>query len=106
MSYQEILKPYREEVAERYPLVMERVELMSTEETAALPYRDFFCQAALFLQELRKEEAEITEGRAEKRTQEEWQSIKDAGRRVWKDVQCPLCGYPFFDNLCVSRKNL
>ncbi len=83
MSYQEILKPYREEVAERYPLVMERVELMSTEETAALPYRDFFCQAALFLQELRKEEAEITEGRAEKRTQEEWQSIN---KKLYEEI--------------------
>lgn len=83
MSYQEILKPYREEVMERYPLVMDRVEQMSKEETVSLPYRNFFNQVALFLQKLRKEEAEITEGRAKSRTREEWQSIN---RKLFEEI--------------------
>ena len=75
MSYQEILTPYREEVAERYPLVMERIERISTEETVPLPYREYFQQAALFLQQIKKEEAVITAGQADKRSLKEWQQI-------------------------------
>ena len=75
MSYQEVLKPYREAVEERYPLVMERIERIGEEETVPQPYRDYFRQVALFLQRLRKEEAEITEGKANTRTLEEWQQV-------------------------------
>ena len=32
MGYQEIWQPYREEVEERFPLVMERLRLVSQEE--------------------------------------------------------------------------
>lgn len=75
MSYQDVLKPYREEVAERYPLVMERIEQIGMEETVQKPYRDYFQHVAHFFQELRKEEAAITEGQAEKRTLTEWQKV-------------------------------
>lgn len=75
MSYQEVLKPYREEVAERYPLVMERLEQIETEETVAEPYRDYFRKVAQFLQMLKKEEEVLTGGGADKRTFEEWQKV-------------------------------
>lgn len=75
MSYQEVLKPYREEVAERYPLVMGRISQITEEETVPQPYRDYFCQAALLLQEIQKEEAAVTEGQADRRSLEEWQQV-------------------------------
>lgn len=78
MSYQEVLKPYREEVAERYLLVMERIAQIPEEETVSKPYRDYFCHAAFFLQELRKEEAAITGGQADGRSLLEWQKINKA----------------------------
>ena len=83
MSYQEVFKPYREEVEERYPLVMERVEQIETEETVAQPFRDYFRQVALFLQTIRKEEEELTGGRAENRTLEEWQKIN---RELYQEI--------------------
>ena len=75
MSYQEILKPYQEEVAERYPLVMERIEQIRREKTVPQPYRDYFYKAASFLQEIKQEEEIITGGQADNRTLEEWQQI-------------------------------
>lgn len=78
MSYQEVLKPYREEVAERYPLVMERIEQIETEETVAQPFRNYFRQVALFLKAIRKEEEEITSGHAKNRTIQEWQKVNHA----------------------------
>lgn len=83
MSYQEVLRPYREEVEERYPLVMERIEQIVTEETVQKPYREYFRQAALFLQEIEKEEAAITGGAADRRTLEEWQQVN---RSLYQEI--------------------
>ncbi|MCI8483918.1 MAG: aminopeptidase [Lachnospiraceae bacterium] len=73
MSAQEIWQPYREEVKERFPLVMERLEKIETEETVDQPYREYFRQAASFLVRLKKLEEEVTEGRWQKKSLEEMQ---------------------------------
>lgn len=78
MSYQEVLQQYRDEVEERYPLVMERIAQIETEETVLEPYRSYFRHAARFLQEIKKEEAALTSGQADSRTLAEWQQINRA----------------------------
>lgn len=83
MSYQEVLKPYREEVAERYPLVMERIEQIRMEKTVPQPYRDYFYKAASFLQEIKQEEEIITGGQAENRTLEEWHQVN---HRLYEEI--------------------
>lgn len=67
MGYREIWQPYREEVEERFPLVMGRLEQIETEETVKQPYRDYFRQVAAFLQKLGALEEEIASGDWEKR---------------------------------------
>ena len=62
MSYQEIMEPYNQEVEERYPLVMERLEQMLTEETVEEPFRSFFRQGAAFIMQLHHAEQRIREG--------------------------------------------
>ena len=42
MGYCEVWQPYREAVKERYPLVLERLEQIETEETVKQPYLDYF----------------------------------------------------------------
>ena len=49
MGYREIWEAYKKEVEERFPLVMERLELLGEEETVPQPYRDYFRQVAAFL---------------------------------------------------------
>ena len=49
MSYWEIYQPYRREVEERYPLVMERIAQICAEETAKEPFRGYFVKAAEFV---------------------------------------------------------
>ncbi len=83
MSYQEVLKPYREEVAERYPLVMERIEQIRMEETVPQPYRDYFYKVASFLQEIKQEEETITGGQADSRTSSQWQQIN---HKLYEDI--------------------
>lgn len=62
MGYQEIWQPYREEVEERFPLVMGRLEQIMAEETVPQPYRGYFRQASSFLLRLAALEQEITSG--------------------------------------------
>ncbi|MCI8282196.1 MAG: aminopeptidase [Lachnospiraceae bacterium] len=62
MSYQQIYKPYREEVRERYPLVMERIGRILEEETVSEPFRGYFRNAAGFVMKLYKEQEEISKG--------------------------------------------
>ena len=62
MSYQQIYKPYREEVRERYPLVMERIGRILEEETVSEPFRGYFRNAAGFVMKLYKEQEEISRG--------------------------------------------
>lgn len=71
MGYCEVWQPYREEVKERYPLVMERLEQIETEETVRQPYRAYFQRAAAFLRELKELEEEVTSGAWEKKSLEE-----------------------------------
>ncbi len=52
MGYQEIWQPYREEVEERFPLVMERLRLVSQEETVKDAYLSYFRHVAAFLVKL------------------------------------------------------
>ena len=59
MGYQEIWQPYRDEVEERFPLVMERLESIGQEETVSQPYLDYFRHVAAFLAELGRLEEEV-----------------------------------------------
>ncbi len=52
MVEEKIWQPYCEEVEERFPLVMGRMEQICHEDTVAQPYRAFFCRAAGLLLEL------------------------------------------------------
>ncbi len=52
MAYQDFWRPYREETKERFPLVLERLEQMETEETTPCPYRTYFQHTAAFLRKL------------------------------------------------------
>lgn len=71
MTYCKVWQPYREEVKERYPLVMERLEQIETEETVKQPYLSYFRHAAAFLRQLGALEAEVTSGAWEKKSLEE-----------------------------------
>ena len=71
MSYQEISEPLNQEVAERYPLVMERLGQICGEETVAEPYRGYFRQAAAVMLKMHNAGTQIREGRFFTRSQEE-----------------------------------
>lgn len=77
MEYQEMFKESGEEAEERYALVTERIALICKEESAAKPYRDYFCKTAEFISEadavLRKAEA----GELDSRTLEECQETNE-----------------------------
>lgn len=78
MSYQEIRKPYDQEVEERYPLVMERLGQMQTEETVAEPFRSYFRHAAAFVLQLYHAEQRIREGDFFNQTLEQLQQWNDS----------------------------
>ena len=63
MGYQEVWRQYREEVQERFPLVMGRLGQIGEEETVRQPYRAYFAQAAALLLRLAELEEEISSGR-------------------------------------------
>ena len=44
MGYQDFWQPYRREVEERFPLMVERLEQIGIEETVAVPFRSYFRQ--------------------------------------------------------------
>ncbi|MEG0961906.1 MAG: aminopeptidase [Lachnospiraceae bacterium] len=83
MSYQEIWQPYREDVQERYELVMERLEEIKSEETVKTPYLSYFRQVADFLRKLKELEEKITCGQAKEWTLEEWQQIN---HKLYEDI--------------------
>lgn len=62
MGYRELYAPYAQEVAERYPLVMERIAGIQEEETVQEPYRDYFRRTAAFITQMHKAEQEIAAG--------------------------------------------
>lgn len=71
MGYCEVWQPYREAVKERYPLVLERLEQIETEETVKQPYLDYFRRGASFLRRLGGLEKEVTSGAWDKKSLEE-----------------------------------
>lgn len=62
MSYWEIYQPYRREVEERYPLVMERIAQICAEETAKEPFRGYFVKAAEFVLLMHRQAEALREG--------------------------------------------
>lgn len=65
MSYREFWQTYREEVQERFPLMVERLLQIETEETVACRFRGYFQHAAAFLGSLCRLEEEIYAGNRE-----------------------------------------
>ena len=62
MGYRELYMPFKEEVKERYPLVMERIAGILEEETVKEPYRDYFRKAAAFIVKMYRAEREVDQG--------------------------------------------
>ena len=83
VGYGKIWQPYREEVEERFPLCMERLEKIETEETVQEPYRDYFRQAAAFLREIGRLEEEIACGAWEQKSPEE---KSEENMRLYQEV--------------------
>ncbi len=83
MSYKELYEPYRQEVEERYPLVMERIAEIPAEETVEPPFRDYFQQAALFIMQMHKTEQEIAAGTYYEKSLAE---LKEQNRKNYEDI--------------------
>ncbi len=62
MGYRELYMPFKEEVKERYPLVMERIAGILEEETVKEPYRDYFRKVAAFIVKMHRAEQEVEQG--------------------------------------------
>lgn len=69
MSYQEFWQPYREIVEERFPLLVERLEQIQSEETVSRPYLAYFQHTASFLEKLCRLEEEIYLGAWQQKSQ-------------------------------------
>ncbi len=87
MKYQEFWQPYREHVQERFPLLVERLEQMTTEETTIDPFRTYFQHTALFLRDLCSLEEEICQGAWEDKSQKEW---KEKNQELYQEI-LPEC---------------
>ena len=72
MSYQEFWQPYREIVEERFPLLVERLEQIQSEETVSRPYLAYFQHTASFLEKLCRLEEEIYLGAWQQKSQQQW----------------------------------
>lgn len=83
MGYRDIYEPYRLEVEERYPLVMDRIVRIVEEETVAEPYRDYFHKAASFIVRMHQMEAQIAQGDYFDRSLEELQADN---RAVYEEI--------------------
>lgn len=83
MGYREIWQAYREETKERFPLVMERLEKIETEETVQQPYRNYFRYAAAFLRRLGELEEEIISGKWEEKSLEE---VQQENRLLYEEL--------------------
>ncbi len=83
MSYKELYEPYRQEVEERYPLVMERIAEIPAEETVEQPFRDYFQRVALFIMQMHNIEQEIAAGTYYKKTLEE---LEEQNRKNYEDI--------------------
>ncbi|MCI9492337.1 MAG: aminopeptidase [Lachnospiraceae bacterium] len=83
MGYQEVWRQYREEVQERFPLVMGRLGKIGEEETVQQPYRAYFAQAAALLLRLAELEEEISSGEWEKKSLEE---LRQENKLLYQEV--------------------
>lgn len=83
MSYQKLNEPYRQEVEERYPLVMERIAAIVTEETTPEPFREYFQRVASFIMQMHNTEQEIAAGDYFKQPLE---ALKTENEKVYEDV--------------------
>lgn len=83
MGYQEVWRQYREEVEERFPLVIGRLEQIGQEETVRQPYRAYFRHAAAHLLRLAKVEREVTSGEWEEKSLEE---LKQENQSLYQEV--------------------
>ena len=83
MGYQEVWRQYREEVQERFPLVMGRLGQIGEEETVQQPYRAYFAQAAALLLRLAELEEEISSGEWEKKSLEE---LRQENKLLYQEV--------------------
>ncbi len=83
MGYQEVWRQYREEVQERFPLVMGRLGQIGEEETVRQPYRAYFAQAAALLLRLAELEEEISSGEWGKKSLEE---LRQENKSLYQEV--------------------
>lgn len=83
MSYKELYEPYRQEVEERYPLVMERIAEIVTEETVQEPYRSYFQTVAGFIMQMYHAQQEIEKGEFYQKTLDELQAWN---RQAYADI--------------------
>ena len=83
MSYKELYEPYRQEVEERYPLVMERIAEIPAEETVEPPFRDYFQQVALLVMRMHKIERGIAAGTYYEKPLKE---LKEQNRKNYEDI--------------------
>ncbi len=72
MIYQDFWQPYREIVEERFPLLVERLEQIQSEETVSRPYLAYFQHTASFLEKLCRLEEEIYLGAWQQKSQQQW----------------------------------
>lgn len=83
MGYRELYEPYRQEVEERYPLVMERISDILTEETVQPPFRDYFQKVAAFVIQMYHIEREAETGAFFEKNQETLKALQET---VYRDV--------------------
>ena len=102
MKYREFWQPYREHVQERFPLLVERLEQMTTEETTVNPFRTYFQHTALFLRELCSLEEEIYQGAWEDKSQKEW---KDKNQELYQEI-LPECYETSYGNPAYAAEQL
>lgn len=83
MGYQEFWRTYREEVQERFSLVMERLEQIETEETVAYRWRGYFQHTAAFLRKLCCLEEQYYCGAWEHKSLEE---LQEENRALYEEI--------------------
>ena len=83
MGYKELYEPYKQEVSQRYPLVMERIAGILEEETARQPYLDYFRSVAAFITQMHNAEREVAEGTFFQKSLEE---LKEWNRYAYAEI--------------------
>lgn len=83
MNYKDLYEPYRKEIGERYPLIMERIGRIITENTVPLLYRDYFRKVAGFIMRMHKTERSIEAGDFWKQSLKE---LETWNKQVYEDI--------------------